>query len=144
MKKIYYLAFLVFTLTVSVTSCNKYESTAYEGLSTLEKESQLLTANPWVKTYTYNNLLNEDTIALGDCDKVVYTFLANRTVLYHLDANSCGGETNGSGTWSLSGDGKTLTIDGINSAIQITEDKLTLSMYHWDDDSLDETIFIPL
>jgi hypothetical protein len=142
MKKIYYLAFLVFAFTVSVTSCKKYESTAYEGLSTFEKEKALLTANPWLRLTT---LLNEDTIAFGDCDKdVIYTFLTDGTVLYHRDANNCGGEINGSATWSLSSDGKTLSIDDISWAIEITEDKLTLSMFHFDDDSFDETIFIPL
>jgi hypothetical protein len=144
MKTNNYLVLPIVALIMTVTSCTKYESDAYDGLSTLEKEEHLLTANPWVRTYSYNNVFNEDTITLGDCDKVVYTFLDNRTVLFHQDANSCGGESNGSATWSLSGDGKTLTIDDINMSIEITEDQLTLSMYHWDDDSTDKTIFVPL
>ncbi len=142
MKKINYLILFVFALTVSVSSCTKYDSTSYEGLSTLEKEKELLTAKPWVRSYI---LLNEDTLTFADCDSdYVYTFLADGTVLYHQDANVCGVETNGTGIWSLSSDGKTLSLDDINWAIEITENKLTLSMYHFDDDSLDETIFIPL
>ncbi len=142
MKKINYLVLFVFALTVSASSCKKDELTSYEGLSTWEKEKELLTAKSWVRSYI---LLNKDTIAVADCDSgYVYTFLADGTVLYHHDANICGSETNISGTWSLSSDGKILTLDSINWAIEITEDKLTLSMYHFDDDSLDETIFIPL
>jgi hypothetical protein len=142
MKKINYLVLLIFALTMSVSSCSKYESTSYEGLSTREKTKELLTSKSWVKSYLR---LNEDTIALADCEEDdVYTFMDDGTVLYHVDLLICGGETDGSGTWSLSSDGKSLTLDGISWSIEITEDRLTLSMYHFDDDSFDETIFIPL
>ena len=142
MKTINFLILFVFALTMSVSSCKKDESISEERLSTSEKRKEMLTAESWVKLYYRES---EDTIAVPDCEKDdIYTFLADGTVLYQVDVLICGGETNGSGTWSLSRDGKILTLDGINMAIEITEGRLVLSQYHMEDDSSSEIAFVPL
>lgn len=140
MKTINCCVFLVFALTITVSSCKKDESNSETILSTSERMKASLTEGSWVKSFLK---LNGDSIALQECEKDdAYTFLNNGTVMYHVDDVVCGGETDGSGTWSLSMDGKTLTLDGIPWGIEITNGKLTLSMYHFDDDSTDQTIFV--
>ena len=142
MKRINYLLLVVFALTMSVTSCKKDESLSEERLSTSERKKVMLTAVSWVKS---SYLESGVTAALPDCEKDdVYTFFTDGTVSYQVDELICGGETNGSGTWSLSRDGKALTLDGIIFAMQITDSTLALSLYHLEDDSSSGLTFVPL
>ena len=102
----------------------------------------MLTAVSWVKS---SYLESGVTAALPDCEKDdVYVFFTDGTVSYQVDELICGGETNGSGTWSLSRDGKALTLDGIIWEIQITDGTLALSQYHLEDDSSSGLTFVPL
>jgi hypothetical protein len=140
MKTINCCVFFIFALTITVSSCKKDESNPEVILSTSERMKATLTEGSWTKSFLK---LNGDSVALQECEKDdVYTFLKDGTVLYHVDAVICGGETDGSGTWSLSIDGKTLTLDGIPWSIEINKGRLTLSMYHFDDDSIDQTVFV--
>jgi hypothetical protein len=62
-----------------------------------------------------------------DCTKDdIITFLTDGTFITTVGSITCySGETGYSGTWSLSGDGKTLTIDEYPSSVLITENKIT-------------------
>ena len=139
MKKINYLNFVVFALTMSVSSCKKDESTSDLTLSTSEKDKQILTSQSWKISSKIENMV---AIVIPDCEKDdVYTFSADGTFSHNVGALICGAETNSSGTWNLSLD-LNFTFNGAPMALEITNSKLVLS--EWDlNDITDQMTFIP-
>jgi hypothetical protein len=123
MKTADYLFLIIIALTVSVTACQK------------DKESrsikEILNSSSW-KISSYK--LNDEEIALLDCQKDNYlTFNSNGTYTDYTGTILCNiYETNINGTWTLSDDGKTLTLDsvqGVQSAsVEINESKLVLTI----------------
>ena len=96
MKRINYLVLIVFGLTMSVSSCQKEESTSDKILSTSEEEKQMLTAQSWKLSSLIENRVE---VVIPDCEKDdVYTFSENGTFSHDVGALICGGETNSSGT----------------------------------------------
>jgi hypothetical protein len=134
MKKINYLVFFVFVLTMSVSSCKKDETNSGETLSTSEQMKKLLTSKPWTMI---SKIENADTVAISDCEKDdVYTFSADGTYLHQVGTNICNGETDSSGTWTLSMDARDFTMDGNLVGIKITNNNLVLtwSTYNFQND----------
>jgi hypothetical protein len=137
MKKIYYLVYFVFALTMSVSSCKKDETTSGETLSTADQMKKMLTAQPWTMI---SKIENADTIAIIDCERDdVYTFSVNGTFSHQVGTLICNGETNSSGTWTLSLDASTFTLDYIPMEIKFTNSKLVISRYTYNPD-FDESI----
>ena len=145
MKKIKYVVLFVFALTMSVASCEKDESTSDKTLSTSEKEKQMLTEGSWTMT---SNIENGVAVVIPDCEKDdVYTFSTNDTYSHNVGTVICSGETNSSGTWSLSLD-LNFTFNGVPMGFNITNSRLALSQYNYNLDSevydiITEMIFIP-
>ena len=143
MKRINYLLFLVFALTISFSSCKKDESTSGEILSDAEKEKQLLTAQSWKISSHIENMVAVD---IPDCEKDdIYTFSVNGTFSHNVGALTCGAETNSSGTWSLSLD-LFFTFNGAPMGMEITNSKLRLWQSDFDGDIsviTTEMTFIP-
>jgi hypothetical protein len=118
MKSINYLVLFVFALTMSVSSCKKDSS------NTLTPK-EMLTAKSWkLSSYKLNGVE-----AMDDCLKDdIIAFAANGTYSNIVGAITCyDGEINYSGTWTLSSDGKTITLDGDPSSIEIMESKLVIT-----------------
>jgi lipopolysaccharide export system protein LptA len=63
---------------------------------------------------------------LVNCEKDdILTFLANGTYTYNVGTNKCDpSETNYTGSWTVSDDGKTIVFDGDNGTVVITESQV--------------------
>jgi len=119
MKPLKFLFVFVFALTMSVSSCKKDESNA-------STPKDILTAKSWKLSSMKVNGIE----TIEDCSKDdIMTFAANGTYSTTVGAITCyDGETNTSGTWTLSNDGKTLTVDGDAYSAVITESKVVVTI----------------
>ena len=129
MKSINYFLLLVFALALTIPSCKKDAKTATE----------ILTSKSWKMTSFKINSVE----LIEDCDKDDFiTFLAGGTYTYNVGTTTCyDGDVNYDGTWSLSADEKTLTVDGVGATVVITESQCTIT-YADGSDSI-TMIYIP-
>ena len=122
MKAFNYLIPFVLGLTL-VVACQEDEET--------NSKKEILASKSW-KVSTYK--VNGEEMALMDCQKDNYiTYDANGTYIDYVGTIKCSiSETNINGTWTLSDDGKILSlvsIQGVQSAsVEITESKLVLTI----------------
>lgn len=119
MKSIKYLVLFVFALVVTFYACKKDSSSPLT-------PKDMVTAHSWkVSSVKVNNV---ETIK--DCKKDdILTFSANGTYLVNVGSKTCTvDEANYSGTWSVTGDGKTMVLDTDSSSSVITESKLILTI----------------
>ena len=120
MKSLNYLVFIVFTLAITVISCNKNDSTT-------SAESEMLTSKSWKLI----SVIMNGTEYLKDCNKDdITTYSADGTFLINVGSITCSGESNQSGTWSLQY-AETIIVISLNNTvvscyIEITENKLIL------------------
>jgi hypothetical protein len=130
MKSVNYLLLIVIALALTVSSCKENSKSAKE----------ILTTGSWkMSTQKYNGEL----ITIDDCEKDDYiTFAADGTYIYSIGANTCyDGETNDNGTWTLSADEKTITVDGDDASVVITESQVVITIT--DGSDILEMIYIP-
>lgn len=111
MKSMKFLLLMgVAVLTLFSSSCSKDKD---------KTRKEILLSKSW--TLTAQKIVSTGTdIPIEDCNKDDYiTFKEDGTyVLYHGTTLCDPNETNETGTWSLSADEKTITVDGENGAIQ--------------------------
>jgi hypothetical protein len=136
MKKIYYLIFCVFALSLFVSSCKKDE-TSGETLSTAVQMKKLLTSGSWTMI---SKIENADTVAVPDCEKDdVYTFNADGSYTHQVGTLLCNGEADSTGTWNLSLDARDFTMNGNPVGLKVTNSQLVLTWSTFDFRN-DETI----
>jgi hypothetical protein len=133
MKSINYLVLFFFALTITITSCKKDEST--------KSAKEILTSKSWKVS---SSKIDGIAGVIEDCQKDdILTFAASGTYTYNIGATTCNAdETTYNGTWSLSADSKTLTVDGETASVVITENqiKVTLTI----DSSIMEMTYVPV
>jgi hypothetical protein len=123
MKSTDYLILIILCFVVAVTACQKDKESG--------SKKEILSANSW-KLASYK--LNDEEMVLEDCQKDNYlTFNRNGTYTDNTGPILCDNyETNINGTWTLSGDEKTLTLEsfqGVQTAsVEIIESKLVLTI----------------
>ena len=117
---------------MSVSSCKKDE--------TNKSAKEILMSKSW--KMSSSKLNGVETIE--DCVKDDFlTFAANGTYTYNVGAITCSEyDTSYSGTWTLSADGKTITVDGEPGTVVITENQIVATTM-FGTDTLEVTL-IPL
>jgi len=136
MKSTYYLILIILCFAVAVTACQKDKES--------RSKKEILTANSW-KLASYK--LNDEEMVLEDCQKDNYlTFNSNGTYTDNTGPVLCDiYETNFNGTWTLSDNGKTLTLESVQgvqtASVEITESKLVLTIL--DDTDIIVMVCIP-
>jgi hypothetical protein len=136
MKKISHLIIIISAITLALTACQK------EKASVSAKE--MLTAVSW-KVSSYK--INDEEIALMDCQKDNYlTFNTDGTYTDYVGDITCSiSETNINGTWSLSADGKILTLESLQgvqtASLEISKSKMILTIT--DDGDIIEMTCVP-
>ena len=140
MKKIYYLVLFSFALTLVISSCKKEESTPDGILTTAEFTKKMVTAVPWKLSSDIENYV---AVAVPDCEKDdYYTFSTDGTYSHNVGTLTCNGETNSSGTWSLSEDVHYIVVDGVYMGT-VTTKKLVLSQLDTDQNIISQKTLIP-
>lgn len=105
------------------------------GKSETQTKTELLTKKTWVLSdYGYDENLNwtieSSESYMWTCDKDnVFTFKSNGTLTEDEGTNKCYSATGYSYNWTLSSDGKKLTIDSRTYTIR-TLDSYTLEIYY--------------
>jgi hypothetical protein len=123
MKAIPFLILIVPVLTLAVAGCERDDLT--------NSRKEILISKSW-KISSYK--INDEEIALMDCQKDNYlTFDKNGTYTDFAGTEKCEvSEINITGTWTLSDDGKILTLKSFQgvqtAALEITESKLVLTI----------------
>jgi hypothetical protein len=115
-NRIWLIPLIVMGLLLILSSCKKKEDTS----ALTPKE--ILTSKSWkIASMKVNGVET-----LENCEKDdVLTFLANGIYTYNVGTNKCDpSETNYTGTWTLSDDGKTMVFDGDNGTAVITESQV--------------------
>ena len=110
---------LTIALTVVVTSCKKDEVT--------KSRKELLTAKQWKILSSKTNGVAD---VISDCEKDDFViFASNGTYTWNPGTVKCDpSETIRTGTWTLSSDEKTLTLDGdATTIVELTESRLVIS-----------------
>ena len=117
MKSINYLILLVFAVTIIVSSCKKEEA------NLMLKEMLIK------KSWKFSSMKINGLETIQDCNNDdIMTFEENGTYLSTCGAVTCSaGETNTSGTWALSNNGKSITIGSTSYSIVITENKVVIA-----------------
>ena len=107
---------IVMGLLLILSSCKKKEET-----SALTPKEILMS-----KSWKITSMKVNGVETLANCEKDdVLTFLANGTFTYNVGTNKCDlSDTNFTGTWSLSDDGKNIVFDGDNGTAVITESQV--------------------
>jgi hypothetical protein len=142
MKRISLPVFLVLISLMIVLSCKKDESTPAKVLSTKEKETLLLTANSWKIS---SHVENDAAVAIKDCEKDdILTFSSDGIFTHNVGTFICGDETNLSGTWMLSEDGKFITYANTEVDLKISESKLELFLFNFRDDLYTTLTYVPI
>jgi|SRR5665647_2350467 len=121
MKKLTFLIFLLtIVLSIVITSCKK------DAASISKKE--LLTSNQWKFLSSKTNGVAD---VIDNCEKDDFTiFSSNGTYAWNPTTVKCDpSETIQNGTWTLSSDEKTLTLDDVDVAtiLELTGSKLVIS-----------------
>jgi heat shock protein HslJ len=116
-NKNWLIPLIVMGLVLILNGCNKKEEK-----TSPSTPKEILTSKSWKITSTKVNGVE----VLQDCEKDdVLTFLANGTYTYNVGTNKCNtSDTNYTGTWTLSDDGKTIVFDGDNGTAVITESQV--------------------
>lgn len=119
MKSINYLVLFVFALVVTCYACKKDTSSPLT-------PKEMVTAHSW----KLSSLKINNVEFVKDCDKDdILTFSANGTYLMNVGSITCNAyDSNYSGAWSVTGDGKTMVIDTDSAASVITASKIVLTM----------------
>jgi hypothetical protein len=114
MKALNFSVCFVLVLALSLSSCKKDDGA--------KSPKEILTSKSW--KMISSKLNGVETIQ--ECDKDDYiTFAANGTYNYNVSAIKCyDGDENYSGVWTLSNDGKTITVDGEPGSVVITENQV--------------------
>jgi hypothetical protein len=117
MKPTNYFLLFIFALTLTVPSCKKDE--------TIKSVKEILTSKSWKMSSSKQNGVE----IIEDCTKDdIITFATDGTFTTTVGSTTCYyGETGNSGTWTLSSDGKTLTIDEYPASVSISESKITVT-----------------
>ncbi|HZK93946.1 MAG TPA: lipocalin family protein [Prolixibacteraceae bacterium] len=119
MKSFKYLFLLVIALTIAVASCKKDEVT--------KSKKELLTAKQWKFLSRKTNGVAD---VINNCEKDDFTiFSSNGTYTWNPTTVKCDpSQTIQTGTWTLSSDEKTLSVDGDEATIvELTESRLVVS-----------------
>jgi len=128
MKSVNYLLLFVIALAMIVPSCKKDTKTAKE----------ILTTGSWKISSQKTNGVSEVIEACQTDDFL--TFATNGTYTYNIGTTTCyDGEETYDGDWVLSADEKTLTVDGFDVAVVITESQIVITITD-DSDTLEETL----
>jgi hypothetical protein len=123
MKTINSLIIIIFGITLALSACRKDKET--------KSIKEMLTSGSW-KIASYK--INDAEIVLMDCQKDNYvTFKTDGTYTDYVGDITCSiAETNINGTWSLSDDGKILTLESLQgvqtASLEISESKMILTM----------------
>jgi hypothetical protein len=130
MKSINCLLLVIFALTITVSSCKKDALTPAE----------MLTAKSWkYSTMKYNGTLQ--TIESCQMDDIL-TFKTDGTYSYNVGSSTCyTGQTSYTGVWSLSTDGKSITVDGDVATVVISKSKVVVTVN--DGGDITEMTFVP-
>jgi hypothetical protein len=130
MKSLNYLLLFVIALALTVPSCKKDTKSGKE----------ILTSVSWKETSVK---INGAVQTIADCAKDDYlTFITDGTYTYNVGALTCyDGDVSYSGTWTLSADEKTLTVDGDPASVVITESKIVVTVIDGSDTI--EMVFVP-
>ena len=133
MKSINYLVLFVFALVVTCYACKKDTSSPLT-------PKEMVTAHSW----KLSSLKINNVESVMDCDKDdILTFSANGTYLMNVGSITCyANDSNSSGTWSVTGDGKTMMIDTESAASVITASKIVLTIINGTETSI--MILIPV
>jgi hypothetical protein len=117
MKSINYFLLFIFVLTLTCPSCSKDEDT--------KSAKEILTSKSWKMSSSKQNGVEVQ----DDCTKDdIINFATDGTYTLTVGSVPCYyGETGASGTWTLSSDGKTLTIDEYPASVSITENKIKVT-----------------
>jgi hypothetical protein len=115
-NRIWLIPLIVMGLLLILSSCKKKEET-----SALTPKEILMS-----KSWKITSMKVNGVETLANCEKDdVLTFLANGTFTYNVGTNKCDlSDTNFTGTWSLSDDGKNIVFDGDNGTAVITESQV--------------------
>ena len=136
MKNIKFLSILILVLTLSTISCSKKDSSS-------KTSKELLTSKKWSQlTFKINGIVEVQDACQSDN---YIQFSSDGTYVYNPGTVKCyTGETAQTGTWTLSSDGKTLTVGGGNpvTIAVLTESKMVIK-YTDGADNYEET-YIPL
>jgi hypothetical protein len=126
MKKINFLLLFVFSLTISILSCKKDESTPAKGLTTQERNIEMITGANWKIS---SQIKYDAEVVLQDCEKDdIFSFSADGTFTENVGSLICNGETNSSGTWIINIDGTGLLTTGtITMGMNIYKSQLVLT-----------------
>jgi hypothetical protein len=117
MKSTSYFLLFIFTFTLTVTSCKKDETT--------KSAKEILTSKSWKMSSSKHNGIE----VIEDCTKDdILTFATDGTFTATVGSITCYfGETGYSGAWTLSNDGKNLTMDEYPASVSISENKMTVT-----------------
>jgi hypothetical protein len=117
MKSINYFLLFIFVIALTIPSCSKDEDT--------KSSKEILTSKSWKMSSSKQNGVE----VIEDCTKDdIITFATDGTFTTTVGSITCyNGETDYSGIWTLSGDGKTLTIDEYPASVSISENKITVT-----------------
>jgi hypothetical protein len=130
MKLTNYLLLLVIALALTMVSCKKDTKSATE----------ILTSKSWKIS---SQKLNGVAQAVETCQTDDFlTFASGGTYVYNIGTVTCyDGEVTYDGTWILSADGKTITVDGVIASVVITESQIVVTITDGSDTI--EQILIP-
>jgi Lipocalin-like domain len=123
MKALRFMTYFVFALTLSLTFCKKDDAA--------KSAKEILMSKSW--KMVSSKLNGVETIE--DCVKDdILTFGANGTYTYNVSTILCyEGETSYSGSWTISDDGKTITVDGDAGSAVITESQIVATTVYGTD-----------
>jgi hypothetical protein len=131
MKPTNYFLLFVIALAIVATSCKKDKA---------KSGKEILTSVSWKMT---SSKVNGVVQAIEDCAKDDFlTFTVDGNYTYNVGALTCyEGEATYGGTWTLSADEKTLTVDGDAAAVVITENQISVTITGGSDTTV--MIFVP-
>lgn len=121
MKTVNYFLLLVFALALAIPSCKKDKE---------KSAKEILTSKSWKISSIKLNNVEVISSLLEPCDMDNYqTFTIDGNYTEYVNTIKCDvSETDYMGTWSLSADGKTFTLDGQELSAEITEEKMVFTM----------------
>lgn len=118
MKIFKYLVLISIAITIAVSSCNKDSGS--------KSKKDILTSHQW-KIYSYKE--NGVAVALDNCEKDDFVkFEINGTYTFNPTTVKCNvSDVIENGIWSLSGDEKSIIIDGTSSSLlELTDSRLVV------------------
>jgi len=121
MKTVNYFLLLVLALALAIPSCKKDKE---------KSAKEILTSKSWKISSMKLNGTEVITDLLDPCDMDNYmTFTSDGNYTEFVNTIKCDvSETDITGTWSLSEDGKTFTLDGMELLADITEARMLFTL----------------